>query len=57
MIHLRTDDRLTVKIGPVGPVEATVRWNRSDSVGVQFNSPLYPSVLEHIRNHFDLRRR
>jgi hypothetical protein len=24
-------------------------------VGVQFQIPLYPSVLDHIRSHFDLR--
>jgi hypothetical protein len=48
---------LSLKIGPVGPVQATVRWRRDESVGVQFTNPLYPSVLEHIREHFDLRRR
>jgi hypothetical protein len=47
---------LTIKLGPVGPVEATVMWSRGEYVGVQFRSPLYPSVLEHIRQHFDLRR-
>lgn len=57
MSHLKIDERLTVKLGPVGPVEATVRWHRGDKLGVQFNSPLYPSVLDHIRDHFDLRRR
>lgn len=55
--QLAPDTRLTVKLGPVGPVEATVRWRRGDSVGIQFCTPLYPAVLEHIRSHFDLRRR
>lgn len=55
--QLAPDTRLTIKLGPIGPVESTVRWKRGDSVGVQFNTPLYPSVLDHIRDHFDLRRR
>jgi hypothetical protein len=55
--QLKADNRLTIKLGPVGPIEATVRWNRGDRHGVQFNSPLYPSVLQHIRDHFDLRKR
>jgi hypothetical protein len=54
--RLENGARLTIKIGPVGPIEATVRWRRGDNVGVKFNTPLYPSVLEHIRDHFDLRR-
>lgn len=53
---LTPDSRLTVKIGPVGPVDATVRWQQGNKVGIQFNTPLYPAVLEHIRGHFDLRR-
>lgn len=53
---LRSGLRLTIKLGSVGPIESTVRWVRDESVGIQFNSPLYPSVLEHIRAHFDVRR-
>ena len=45
---------VTVKIGPVGPVAATVKWRRGEYLGVQFKSPLYPAVLEHIRTHFDI---
>lgn len=54
---LEPGGRLTIKLGPIGPIEAAVRWRRSTKVGVQFSTPLYPSVLEHIRAHFDLRRR
>ena len=46
---------LTIKIGPIGPVAARVRWRRKEYVGLQFDSPLHPSVLAHIRGHFDLR--
>ena len=55
--QLKENAPLTIKIGPVGPIEATVRWCRGEHVGLQFSNPLYPSVLEHIRQHFDLRRR
>ena len=55
--RLKEGTPLTIKIGPVGPVEASVRWCRGEHVGLQFSNPLYPSVLEHIRQHFDLRRR
>jgi len=46
---------VTVRIGPVGPVEAHVKWRRGEYVGVQFVTPLYPAVLDHIRAHFDMR--
>jgi hypothetical protein len=47
--------RITIRLGPIGPIWATVRWCRDEQVGIQFDNPLYPSVLEHIRQHFDLR--
>lgn len=52
---LQPENRLTIKLGPVGPVDATVRWDRGNRFGIEFKNPLYPSVLEHIREHFDLR--
>lgn len=55
--QLKREDRVSVKLGPVGPVDSTIRWTREDRIGIQFNTPLYPAVLEHIRGHFDLRRR
>jgi hypothetical protein len=53
--HLAEGAVLTIKIGPIGPLVAAVRWREGEYVGAEFNSPLYPSVLEHIRQHFDLR--
>ena len=55
--QLKENTLVTIKIGPVGPIEASVRWSRGEHVGLQFSNPLYPSVLEHIRDHFDVRRR
>lgn len=48
---------ITVKIGHVGPVEGTVRWRRDDVVGVRFNSPLHPSVLDYVRGNLDVRKK
>jgi hypothetical protein len=53
---LRSGMPVSVRIGSVGPVRASVRWRRGEYVGIQFENPLYPSVLEHIREHFDMRR-
>ena len=53
--QLKENTPLTIKIGPVGPMEASVMWCRREHVGLEFTNPLYPSVLEHIRKHFDLR--
>ena len=47
---------ISIRIGPIGPVDASVRWRKEQQVGIRFGNPLYPSVLEHIRQHFDLRK-
>lgn len=54
---LESGNRLTIKIGPIGPLEAVARWRRDDRIGIEFTIRLYPSVLDHIRQHFDLRER
>jgi hypothetical protein len=53
---LSSGTRLTIKIGPVGPVEAEVKWREANAVGIAFATPLYPSVMRHIRDSFNLRR-
>lgn len=40
---------ISLRIGPIGPVVATVRWCKQQIVGVQFENPLYGPVFEHIR--------
>lgn len=47
---------ITVKIGPVGPIDAIVRWRDGEYSGIQFMQPLHPAVFDHIRQHFDLRK-
>ncbi|MFB0611227.1 PilZ domain-containing protein [Aurantiacibacter poecillastricola] len=55
MGYLVSDMAVTLRIGPIGPVEATVRWQQRPHAGLHFTNPLYPAVLDHIRAHFDLR--
>jgi hypothetical protein len=42
---------ITIKIGTVGPIPATVRWWDNHVNGVQFEQPLHDSVFEHICAH------
>ncbi|MDG5751400.1 PilZ domain-containing protein [Qipengyuania sp. XHP0211] len=51
----RPGSRVTIKIGSIGPLGAVIRWRTDDMVGLKFESPLYPSILEHIRNEVSLR--
>ena len=51
----RPGSRVTIKIGSIGPLGAVIRWRTDEMVGLKFESPLYPSVLEHIRNEVSLR--
>ena len=53
---LRIGAAVTVKIGPVGPIEACVKWREHEEVGVAFVTALHPAVMDHIRAHFDLRK-
>lgn len=48
---------ISLRIGPIGPVIATVRWCRQQVVGVEFETPLYGPVFEHIRAQLDKRNR
>lgn len=51
----RPGSRVTIKIGSIGPLGAVIRWRTDDMVGLKFENPLYPSILEHIRNEVSLR--
>ena len=46
---------VTVKLGAVGPIAAVIRWRRDHFVGLKFETPLYPAVLENIREQYSLR--
>jgi hypothetical protein len=48
--RLRVDQFLTIRIGPIGPIDAHVRWLDERVAGIEFDLPLNEAVLEHIRS-------
>lgn len=48
--HLDVGQFLTIRIGPIGPIEAHVRWLNGRMAGIQFDTPLNDAVLDHIRS-------
>ena len=48
---------ISLRIGPIGPVIAQVRWCRQQVVGVEFETPLYGPVFDHIRQQLDTRNK
>ena len=46
---------ITIKIGSIGPIGAIVRWRRDAVTGLKFEYPLYPAILQHIRDEVSLR--
>ncbi len=45
--------QISLRIGTIGPVVATVRWREAQVVGVEFEYALYGPVFEHIRATLD----
>ncbi|MXP29031.1 hypothetical protein GRI58_09365 [Porphyrobacter algicida] len=50
--RLAPGDRLTLRIGEFGPIGAHVKWNDRRIIGIEFDQPLHPAVLDHI-NQFN----
>lgn len=48
--RLEVDQFLTIRIGPIGPIDAHVRWLEGRNAGIQFDAPLNDAVLEHLRS-------
>lgn len=40
---------ISIRIGSIGPIEARVRWREHGTVGLAFDNPIHPSVLEYMR--------
>lgn len=53
--RLEQGDTISLKIGTIGPIGATVVWIDEARVGLEFADPLHPSVLAHIRDNMDER--
>ena len=50
---LDVDDTISLRIEVIGPILSIVRWKDRTEMGVQFENPLHPSVLDHLAAHFD----
>lgn len=48
--NLEAGAELSVRIGSIGPIDAVVKWRSASVVGIEFVTPLHPSVLEHMRS-------
>ena len=44
----RTGDRIRICLAGLEPLSGKVKWMRHGDVGVQFNRPLHPAVVDHI---------
>lgn len=47
--RLYVGTRLTIKVGDIGPIDATVAWIDNTMVGLQFCQALYEPLLAHLR--------
>jgi len=50
---LPIDTAITFRVGTIGPIAAKVRWREKSVVGIEFETPLHPSVLQHIIETMD----
>jgi hypothetical protein len=44
--HVAVGDVIALSLGPIGPLEATIRWRRGDQAGVQFHERLDPAIVD-----------
>lgn len=44
---LDVGDIVEISLGPIGPIDATVRWVRDGALGVEFTSSLEPEIVEY----------
>ena len=44
--HIGVGDVVSVNLGPIGPLKATVRWRHESSAGVQFHETLEMAIVD-----------
>ena len=49
---LEVGKRLTIRLDTIGPIDSIVRWKEGLKVGIQFLSPLHPSMADHLAARF-----
>jgi hypothetical protein len=50
---LEVGTTILFRVGSIGPISAHIRWRDKNTVGVEFEQPLHPSVLAHIIRTMD----
>ena len=48
-VWMQNSDHASLRIGDLGPIDATIRWVNDRQVGIEFHRPVYGSVFEHLR--------
>lgn len=51
--NLSENGYISIRIGSIGPIQARIRWREHSTVGLEFDDPIHPSVLEHMRFTID----
>ncbi|WP_239807302.1 PilZ domain-containing protein [Croceicoccus hydrothermalis] len=49
-VWMRSGAQVTIRIGSLGPIDATIRWVNDRQVGIEFHRPVYGPVFEHLRS-------
>lgn len=44
--HIGVGHVIALNLGPIGPIEATVRWRSADQAGVEFREALDPAIVD-----------
>ena len=47
---MKPGSQTTIRIGSLGPIDATVRWVNGRQIGIEFHRPIYGPVFEHLRS-------
>ncbi len=51
--RLQPGTYVSIRIGGLGPLDATVRWTKDHFVGLEFNRALHDAMLEHMRTEIE----
>ena len=49
--HLKVGDLISLCLGPIGPIDATIRWRRENLAGVEFSEPLDSALVAFFAAH------
>lgn len=46
---MKSQAHVSLRIGTLGPIDATIRWVNDRQIGLEFHRPVYGPVFEHLR--------